>query len=152
MALQQIRDAVDEAETITIKHDGTTKLGQSLLEVELETENGTYLAEVHPTVGGTAQEIADTITDILSAIDSVSTASATNDTDTSSPSQTNTENTNTLPPTMTHTASWMLKIRKSMSDRCITNQDLERILEAKSGHKLNNFKCAVHPLDAMARS
>ena len=39
-----------------------------------------------------------------------------------------------------------------MSDRCPTNDKIERILEEKLGHKLNQFKCAVHPLDTMART
>ena len=42
LALEQLREVVDGAEMITIKHDGTTKKGHILTEVELKTESGTY--------------------------------------------------------------------------------------------------------------
>ena len=34
----KVKETVKNSDTITIKHDGTTKKGQSLLEVEMETE------------------------------------------------------------------------------------------------------------------
>ena len=122
ISMQQIIEAVDKAESITLKYDGTTKNGRILTEVELEMESGIYLCGVREQVDGSAIDTANTIMEILNDICAIKSD-----------------------------RTWMEKIKNSMSDRCIVNQAVETILEERIGHKLNSFKCAVHPLDTMAR-
>ena len=44
------------------------------------------------------------------------------------------------------------QISNTMSDRCVTNSAIHRKLEAIKDGTINDFKCAMHPLDSMAKS
>ena len=39
-----------------------------------------------------------------------------------------------------------------MSDRCATNKLVEDLIEESKGESVNRFKCAMHPLDALAKA
>lgn len=43
------------------------------------------------------------------------------------------------------------QVANTMTDRCITNAAIHRELETLKGNTLNQFKCAMHPLDTMAK-
>ena len=122
IAFQQIIEAVNEAESITLKYDGTTKNGCILTEVELEMESGAYLCGVREQVVGSVDDTANTIIKVLEDVSAIKSDKR-----------------------------WIQKIKNTMSDGCIVNSAIENILEDKIGHQLNRIKCVVHPLDTMAR-
>ena len=65
LSLLQMKEVVDEADVITLKHDGTTKKGYILSEVQLERESGTYTCGLREQVYGKADDTAEAIHDIL---------------------------------------------------------------------------------------
>ena len=73
LALQQVKEVLDSSETLTLKYDGTTKKGLTLMEVELATETETLLCGARQQVGGTAEETVDTIKEVIEDIESIST-------------------------------------------------------------------------------
>lgn len=44
------------------------------------------------------------------------------------------------------------QVTNTMTDRCATNSAIVRQLEDRKGANINDFKCAMHPLDSMAKS
>ena len=44
------------------------------------------------------------------------------------------------------------KVTNTMTDRCVTNTAVDDKLKILKGAKINRFHCAMHPLDAMAKS
>ena len=108
IAYQQIIEALKEAESITLKYDGTTKNGRILTEVELEMETGTYLCGVREQVVGSVDDTANTIINVLDDISAIKSDKR-----------------------------WIQKIKNTMSDGCIVNSATENILEDQIGHKLN---------------
>ena len=43
------------------------------------------------------------------------------------------------------------EITNPMTDRCVTNTAIDHQLEEVKGGDLNQFKCAMHPLDSMVK-
>lgn len=42
-------------------------------------------------------------------------------------------------------------VANTLTDRCVTNSLIHKLLEKLKGGKMNEFKCAMHPLDSMAK-
>ena len=124
---QQIKEALVNEKDTTLKFDGTTKGGQHLTEVELSSKNNSYLLGIRQQVGSKANDYVDTIMDVVNDICDASTLS------------TEQGNINIL-----H------NISNTMSDRCVTNDSIEKKL-SETIKPLNTFKCAMHPLDTIAR-
>lgn len=43
------------------------------------------------------------------------------------------------------------QVANTMTDRCVTNSAIHRKLEERKGAAMNEFKCAMHPLDTMSK-
>ena len=121
---KQIATLVKQSKNLTLKYDGTTKKIGHLVETEIQTDDRTLLIGLRQQSRGTADEYATTIKESIHAIES---ASATEDPRISA------------------------RIVNTMTDRCKTNDAVDRKLEDHFGHKLNSFRCAMHPLDGMAK-
>ena len=78
-------------------------------------------------VGGTASEYVRSITKNISRVEQTSVGSA-------------------------EQLSILNKVSNTMTDRCVTNTAVDDQLEALKGSTLNRFRCAMHPLDAIAKA
>ena len=125
--IQQVKEVLDSSETLTLKYDGTTKKGLTLMEVELATETETLLCGARQQVGGTAEETVDTIKEVIEDIESISI------------------------PTTSSNGHIQTKIKNTMSDRCKTNACIEKKLDEQMDHDIYHWKCSVHPLDTIAK-
>ncbi len=43
----------------------------------------------------------------------------------------------------------MKNISNTMTDRCVTNNAIDKEIETLTGNKVNSFRCAMHPLDTI---
>ena len=95
------------------------------METEIATEKQTLLVGLSQQGGGTAVEYVDTIMRDIGAIET----------------------------TMPGTSSVDIKshIVNTMTDRCKTNDAVDRIMGQKLGKELTSFRCAMHPVDGMAK-
>ena len=121
---RQIAALIKQSKNLTLKYDGTTKKVGHLVETEIQTDDHTLLIGIRQQSGGTADEYATTIKESINAIESAS---------------------ETADPRIS------ARIVNTMTDRCKTNDAVDRKLEDHFGHELNSFRCAMHPLDGMAK-
>ena len=42
-------------------------------------------------------------------------------------------------------------VQNTMTDRCKTNEAIDKSLENEIGHNINSFRCSMHPLDSIAK-
>ena len=124
LSRQQIASLVKESKNLTLKYDGTTKKVGHLVETEIEADGRTFLIGMKQQNGGTADEYVNSIKQSLNAIESES---------------------------GTGNAKVGTRIVNTMTDRCKTNDAVDKKLEDQLGQKLNSFRCAMHPLDGMAK-
>ena len=129
LSRQQVKETLQNADNTTVKYDGTSKPLGHMVEVEVGTSDATMLLGLTLQTGGTAAEYAKTITKTFHRIE-----------ETSAMEHDNGESTSILS-----------QVKNTMSDRCITNKALDDKLEQIKGGKLNRFKCAMHPLDSIAK-
>ena len=61
LSRQQIKECVTQADSLTLKYDGTTKKLGHLAEVEISTEHDTFLVGIKNQTSGTAEEYVNTI-------------------------------------------------------------------------------------------
>ena len=129
LSRQQIKECVTQADSLTLKYDGTTKKVGHLAEVEISTEHDTFLVGIKNQTSGTAVEYVNTIQTCLNEVEA-------------SPLPNQNKNV---------TGNLLQKVKNTMSDRCITNTAIHRKLEDITQSKMNQFKCGMHPLDTMAK-
>ena len=127
LSRQQVFQAASRATNLTLKYDGTTKSLGHMVEVEIATKEGPLLMGITQQVGGTASEYVRSITKTISRVEQTSVGSA-------------------------EQLSILNKVSNTMTDRCVTNTAVDDQLEALKGSKLNRFRCAMHPLDAIAKA
>ena len=130
LSRQQVYETVSSTSNVTLKYDGTTKALGHLVEVEVETSKGPLLIGLTRQVGGSAGEYVHTIERSIDRIEQ-----------TAIPSTGSVEQLNILQ-----------KVANTMTDRCATNSAVDDQLEILKGTKINRFRCAMHPLDTMAKS
>ena len=124
---QQVAETLIGETNLTLKYDGTTKPVGHLVATEIATANETVLVGLSQQEGGTANEYCDSITHALDALP------------------------NSLSKTFSN-SDVKSKIVNTMTDRCKTNEAVDRKLEGKfGGGNLNSFRCSMHPLDTMAK-
>ena len=129
LSRQQVKETLQNADNTTVKYDGRSKTLGHMVEVEVGTSDATMLLGLTLQTGGTAAEYAETITKTFHRIEETSAMEQ----DTDEP------------------ASILSRVKNTMSDRCITNKALVDKLEQIKGGTLNRFKCAMHPLDSIAK-
>ena len=117
----------EAASNLSIKYDGTTKSLGHMVDVEIATKDGPLVMSITQHVGGTASEYVRSITKNISRVEQTSVGSA-------------------------GQLSILNKVSNTMIDRCVTNTAVDDQLEALKGSKLNRFRCAMHPLDAIAKA
>ena len=98
-----------------------------MVDVEIATKDGPILMSITQQVGGTASEYVHSVTKTISRVEQTSVGSA-------------------------EQLSILNKVSNTMTDRCVTNTAVDDQLEALKGSTLNRFRCAMHPLDAIAKS
>ena len=128
LSRQQVTEAASQATNLTLKYgsDGTTKSLGHMVEVEIATKDGPL--GITQQVGGTASEYVRSITKTISRVEQTSVGSA-------------------------EQLSIVNRVSNTMTDRsCVTNTAVDDQLEALKGSTLNRFRCAMHPLDAIATS
>lgn len=126
LSQQQVRDAVANSSDCTIKYDGTTKVGKHITEVEVATKKQTFIIGMKEQSGGCASEYAETI---QMCMDDITKKSIDSD-----------------EPDIS------MNISNTMTDRVVTNACVDRLLETDVlGNKVNSFRCAIHPLDTIAK-
>ena len=113
----------------TLKFDGTTKRNGHLVELEVATPQETLLLGIRRQSGASALEYANTIRHCIADIE-----------DSDQPA------TGDIPP-----INLLQNVSNTMTDRCPTNSAIENILDSDRDVKLNRFRCAMHPLDSMAK-
>lgn len=128
LSRQQVREGLENAKDCTIKYDGTTKKLGQLVEVEISTKDETYLLGVREQASGKAESYIETIMDTLHTV----------------------ENTHT-PIIGSKSLDILSEVANTMTDRCQTNKAVDHKLEHKKGSTINQFRCAMHPLDTFAK-
>ena len=126
IAQQQVAETLVGETNMTLKYDGTTKPVDDLVATDIATAKETLLEGLSQQEGE-LQMSSDSITHALDAL------------------------TNSLFKTSSN-ADVNSKIVNTMTDRCKTNEAVDRKLEGKfGGRNLNSFRCSMHLLDSMAR-
>ena len=127
LAVKKVVENTRGQTNMTLKYDGTTdRRGRHITEVEVATEADTFLIGIRPQPSATAAEYAKTITDSLSDIDKSA--------------------------DLEGSEKLLANISNTMTDRCATNNAVDRKLEEIKGKALNRFRCAMHPLDSMQKA
>ena len=126
LSRQQVVENVVKSDNLTLKYDGTTKSLGHLVEVEIATNDNTYLVGLTRQVGGTANEYVQSIQKSLHRIEQTSKQHA-------------------------EPLDILKKVTNTMTDRCVTNTAVDDQLQNLKGTKTNRFRCAMHPLDSMAK-
>ena len=129
LSRQHVKEAVTSGENLTLKYDGTCKKIGHLVEVELSTEDQTYLIGLKDQVSGKADNYVETIKNSFKHIEQTPIPNAELDKD----------------------LNILNSITNTMTDRSITNSSIDRKLEELKGSDINKFRCAMHPLDSMAK-
>ena len=124
LSRQQVANTLKDMTNLTLKYDGTTKKVGHLVEVEVATEDQNLLLGLRQQVGGTADAYVKTITDSINTVEKYARCDGLNIT---------------------------ANVKNTMTDRCTTNNAVDHKLEEHLGRKLNQFRCAMHPLDGMAK-
>ena len=127
LSRQQVFEAASQATNLTLKYDGTTKSLGHMVEVEIATKDGPLLMGKTHQVGGTASEYVRSITKTISRIEQTYVGSA-------------------------EQLSILNKVSNTMTDRCVTNTAVDDQLDELKGSRLNRFRCAMHPLDAIEKA
>ena len=126
LAKQQVVEAVRDAENMTLKYDGTTKRVGHLAETEIATDSQSLLADICLQRGGTADEYVKSVLNSVTEVEK-------------------------SVPSMFHSVQIKPNIVNTMTDCCTTSSAVDRKLEDQLGHDLYSFRCAMHPLDSMAK-
>ena len=130
LSLQHVKSKLQGAEDTTVSYDGSTKTLGHLAEVEVSSPKGTLLLGLRQQCGGKGEEYFQTIKESFQQVEDTSTTNVKN----------------------TEARRLMDCVANTMSDRCTTNNVIDEKLEEAIGRPLNRFKCAMHPLDSIAKA
>ena len=122
----QVAEALIGQTNLTVKYDGTTKTVGHLVETEIAKEKQTLLVGLSQQGGGTAVEYVDTIMHDTGAIE-------------------------TAMPGTSSFVDIKSHVVNTMTDRCKTNDAVDRIMGQKLGKDFTGFRGAMHPVDGMAK-
>ena len=127
LSRQQMKQILSGAKNTTLKCDGTSKPVGHLVEVQVSTPEQTLLLGLREQVGGKADEYVETITDTMASIEKTP-----------------------IPTSSEHSeCSILANVANTMDDRCATNAAVHRQLETLKEAPISDFKCGMHPLDAL---
>ena len=135
LSKHQIRETLKNEEHTTLKYDGTEKLTKHYAEMQISTKSHTLTTGISELPSG-SESYSNAILENISSIDNTFCGSA------------QSENSNIL-----------CDIANTMTDRHIVNKKVNTILKSakeqaceESDVHWNNFFCALHPLDSLAKS
>ena len=131
MSKIQVGEKLQDQKHTTLKFDGTSKGADHFNELEISTKEKTFVVGINKLAGGKATDYVQSVEYALSDIGKAAEVATGMD-------------------CQEHILS---NISNTMTDRVVTNKKTTSILREKKGDQvLNDFYCALHPLDTMAKS